>query len=127
MASTARFIQSNVTYIHTDDFIEDGPTVDTQYTPRGHLMQVVDAEDAEVNSSRQGGQAIGLIASIEDRYVSKSGTPTNHSTGGNGRDEWPLASHPAIAHITSFPTHNDYPLWRLRCKVTCVVSFVFYT
>ena len=85
-------------------------------------MQVVDAEE---NFGRQGGQA-RLIASLEERYVSKSGT-TNHSASGNGRGEWSLESHPTFDHIIHSPTKDDYPLWRLRCKVTLVVSVISHT
>lgn len=53
-----------------------------------------------------------LVNSLEERFASGNGT--THGTT--------LASHPAITasidNITCLPTEDDYPLWRVRCKVT---------
>jgi hypothetical protein len=65
--------------------------------------------------SNQGGLS-ELIASLEKRFTSGSGTTYE----GSHNDY--LANHPAIAasihSITCLPTKEDYPLWRVRCKVT---------
>jgi hypothetical protein len=99
---------------HTDDFIEDGPAVDTHYMPWRHS-----AADTVENSRRQVGR-IGLFASIEERYSSESG-PTHRIAEGKDNNELPLESNPTIAttitNITRMPAKDNYPLWQVRCKV----------
>ena len=85
-----------------EGFIEDNPTLDTQYTP-----QRPDVDE--------GGSSWGdLVASLEDRYAS-----TRRVAEGD-RNERPLEGHPIasfIEKIARLPTNDDYPLWRVRCKV----------
>jgi hypothetical protein len=58
-----------------------------------------------------------LVASLEKRYASDSGIAE-----GNHGHERPFDSHPlasVIDNITrQLPSSDDYPLWRIRCKVT---------
>ena len=100
----------------TDDFIEDEPTVDTNYM---HLA------DALEDSHRQLG-SVDLFASIEERYG--SGT-TPRVAGRNDSIERPLESHPIITtsltNIMRMPTKDDYPLWRVRCKVNLFVTISY--
>jgi len=84
-----------------EGFFEDNPTLNTQYTP-----QRPDVDE--------GGSSWGdLVASLEDRYSS-----TRRVAEGD-RNERPL--NPTVASsiekITRLPTNDDYPLWRVRCKV----------
>jgi hypothetical protein len=68
----------------------------------------------------QEGNWANLVASLEERYAS-DGTTTHHIAEGS-RDKRPLESHPefisSIENVTRLSTHNDYPLWGIRCKVT---------
>jgi hypothetical protein len=109
----------------SDNFIEDGSTIgDTQYTPWRHF-----ADTAE--TSNQLGGFVDFVASLEERYVSGSGT-ANYVAGENDRIERLLESHPAIAesidNIIRLPTIDDYPLWQVRCKVLITVPlFMSYS
>ena len=62
-----------------------------------------------------------LFASIEERYGSESET-TLRVAEGNDNNERPLESDPtlvtSLANVLSMPTKDDYPLWRIRCKVS---------
>lgn len=86
------------------------PTDETLYTPWRHF------EELDENSN-EGGWS-DLVASLEERFVSGSRT-TQNIADSNHRDEPP---DPIIAacidNITRLPTKDDYPLWRVRCKVT---------
>lgn len=95
-----------------DDFIEE-TTVDSQHTPWRHFEATDGTQD--------------FIAALEERVSSGKGTTERFAE--SNRKERPLESEPAITSsidiITRLPTHDDYPLWRVRCKVTLVgVSFV---
>jgi len=95
----------------SEGFIQDDPTIDTQYTPQRHSV------DVNVDEGRW----VDLVESLEERYSS-----THHVAQGD-RDERRLVSHPiagTIEQITRLPTNDDYPLWRVRCKVylTSVIS-----
>jgi hypothetical protein len=63
----------------------------------------------------KGGSSWGdLVASLEKRYTS-----ARRVAEGN-RNERPFEGHPiasSIDRITRLPTNDDYPLWRVRCKV----------
>ena len=106
MATMVRLLNSKSTVSLQqllEGFIEDNPTLDTQYTP----------QRPDVN---EGGSSWGnLVASLEDRYAS------THRVAEGDRNERPLESHPTIASsidkIIRLPTNDDYPLWRVRCKV----------
>ena len=67
-----------------------------------------------------------LVALLEKRYA-----PTLQRVAEGNRNGHPLESHPAIAgsidKITCLPTNDDYPLWRIRCKVFFISIFVRYT
>ena len=71
------------------------------------------------NSNREGNWVDMTIASLVERY----GPKPHEVIGGNTSElEQPLASHSdalasAIDRITRWPTIDDYPLWRVRCKV----------
>ena len=56
---------------------------------------------------------VDLVASLEKRYASR------HRVDEGDRNERPLDSTVAssIEKITRLPTNDDYPLWRVRCKV----------
>jgi hypothetical protein len=62
-----------------------------------------------------------LISSLEERFV--SGGERIHGTAEHRNDH--LAHQPAIAaaidSATRLPTEDDYPLWRIRCKVTAIL------
>jgi len=91
MATMVRLLNSKSTVSLQqllEGFIEDNPTLDTQYTP----------QRPDVN---EGGSSWGnLVASLEDRYAS-----THRVAEG------------FIEKIARLPTNDDYPLWRVRCKV----------
>jgi hypothetical protein len=57
-----------------------------------------------------------LLASLEKRYASDSGIAEGTHTR-----EQPLESHPIASSIDNIvrqlPRTDDYPLWRIRCKV----------
>jgi hypothetical protein len=61
-----------------------------------------------------------LISSLEERFA--SGGKRIHGTAEHRNDH--LARQPAIAaaidSATRLPTKEDYPLWRIRCKVTAL-------
>jgi ribosomal protein L24 len=86
-----------------EGFIQDDAPIDTQYPPQMHSTDVDE------------GGWIDLVASLEERYAS------THRVGEGDRNERPLESHSTIASsidkITRLPTNDDYPLWRVRCKV----------
>lgn len=85
-----------------------------QYTPWR------DFADVDENSN-QGGWS-DLVSSLEERFASGSEN-TNGTKEGHGSDHMDnyLARYPALAaaidNITCLPTQDDYPLWRVRCKV----------
>jgi hypothetical protein len=95
-----------------EGFFEDDAVVRT--IPAGVRL----SGDIDENSN-QGGWT-NLVASIEERYALGSG-PTHPIAEGNHR-EGHLDIEPAIVaavdNITRRPTDDDYPLWRVRCKVT---------
>jgi hypothetical protein len=66
------------------------------------------------NSNQRGWS--NLVSSLNERFA--SGSRTTHGTA-EGNDH--LANHPTIAasidNINRLPTEDDYPLWRVRCKV----------
>ena len=68
-------------------------------------------------SDREGGWR-DLVASLGERYASGSKT-VQHVVEDNCSNERPLdpALVSSIENITRLPTHDDYPFWRVRCKV----------
>jgi len=69
----------------------------------------------------------GFIAALEERYSShgRGITATERFAEGNPLD--PVVTS-CVDNITRLPTHDDYPLWRVRCKVILAgVSFVYVT
>jgi hypothetical protein len=90
-------------------FVQDDPIIDTQYDPQRHS---VEAED---------GGWVDLVVSLEKRYAS------THCVAEGDRNERPL--DPTIASFidknTRLPTNDDYPLWRVRCKVF-LTSILFW-
>jgi hypothetical protein len=60
-----------------------------------------------------------LVASLGERYASGS-KMIQGIVEDNCRNERPLdpALISSIKNITGLPTHDDYPFWRVRCKVT---------
>lgn len=87
-----------------------GPTAEDQYTSWRHL--------GDMDKNQNQGSLSDLIASLEERFV--SGKRTTHPAECNPPDERSL--HPVIDIVSRLPTNEDYPLWRVRCKVT---SFYF--
>jgi len=90
---------------HLAGIIEVNPVIDPHYVP----WRQVDKP-----SDREGGWR-DLVASLGERYASGSKT-RQHAV----EDERPLdpALVSSIENITRLPTHDDYPFWRVRCKVT---------
>jgi len=60
-----------------------------------------------------------LVASLGDRYASGSKT-VQGIVDDNCSNERPLDSAliSSIKNIIGLPTHDDYPFWRVPCKVT---------
>jgi hypothetical protein len=88
-------------------FLEDDTVVGT--IPAGVSL----SGDIDENSNREGWT--GLVASIKERYAPGSG-PTHRIAEGDLDIEPAIAA--AVHNITCQPTDDDYPLWRVRCKVT---------
>ena len=93
--------------LFTGEFIEDEPTVETpSYTPWRHFANM------DENSDEAGWG--DLVESLEKRYTTDS--------EGNHRHQRPFESHPIAPSIEDIirqmPTTDDYPLWRIRCKVS---------
>jgi hypothetical protein len=87
-------------------FIQDDPIIDTQDdAPQRHSTEVEDSG------------WVDLVASLEKRYAS------SHRVDEGDRNERPLDSTVAssIEKITRLPSNDDYPLWRVRCKVFSLV------
>ena len=88
-------------------------------------VQYTHWRDINENSNQLGWSH--LVSSLEERFSSGSGA-TNRDIHRNN----PLASNPAIVasidNISRLPTANDYPLWRVRCKVISffLVKYIFY-
>ena len=74
-------------------------------------------------SDQEGGWQ-DMIASLSERYASGSKTIQHvvedycKEVGGSNERHLDPALVSSIENITRFPTHNDYPFWRVRCKVT---------
>jgi len=68
---------------------------------------------------REGGWR-DLVASLGERYASGSKTIQHIIENNDGHERLPLdpALVSSIENITRLPTHDDYPFWRVRCKVT---------
>lgn len=85
-----------------EGFIQNDAPINTQYPPQMH-------------STHMDRGWIDLVASLEERYAS------THRVAKGDRNGRRLESHPTIASsidkITRLPTNDDYPLWRIRCKV----------
>ena len=66
-----------------------------------------------------------LVASLEKRYASDS-----QIAKGNNTHQQPFESHPIIPSIDNIirqlPSMDDYPLWRIRCKVTLQLHLSTY-
>jgi hypothetical protein len=77
--------------------------------------------------SNQGGWS-NLVSALEERFASEKGT-THGAAEGNIRGDQ-LARHLGnaafIENITRLPTGDDYPLWRVRCKVILLLKVVSY-
>jgi hypothetical protein len=91
------------------DFIEDEAILETQSTPWRHLTNT----DENLGEGGWG----DLLASLEKRYGSD-----NRIAEGAHRHERLIESHPIASSIDNIiwqlPRTDDYPLWRIRCKVT---------
>ena len=94
-----------------EGFIEDEPFIESD-TPQRRFAAMGE------NSNREGGWVDVTIASLMERYG-----PKHHEAiaGDTSELEQPLASNSAFAStidkIARWPTNDDYPLWRVRCKV----------
>jgi hypothetical protein len=100
---------SQLTQLHLlDGFIEDKLAINTHYS---HLRQMDRTLDREGNWH-------DLVDSLGERYA--SGSKTIQPLKDNCRNERPLDPSlvSSIENITRWPTHNDYPFWQVRCKVT---------
>lgn len=66
-----------------------------------------------------------LCSSLEERFASGRGGIQDQ--GVHSRDDLLANLDPAIAasidNITRLPTDDDYPLWRVRCKVPPIFYF----
>jgi hypothetical protein len=74
---------------------------------------------------------VDLVGLLEQRYASGTSGTTHSTAEGNHRNERSLESHPAIASaidsITRLPTNDEYPLWRVRCKVTLIDAILSHS
>ena len=107
--TSAQFSTVTVSLKQLLGFIQDNPIIDTQDdAPQRHSLEVEDSGWVE------------LVASLEKCYASR------HCVDEGDRNERPL--DPTIASsiekITRLPTNDDYPLWRVRCKVF-LTSIIF--
>jgi hypothetical protein len=71
-------------------------------------------------SDQEGGWQ-DMIASLSERYASGSKTIQHvvcKEVGGSNERHLDPALVFSIENIIRFPTHDDYPFWRVRCKVT---------
>jgi hypothetical protein len=104
-----------------DDLIDDEIPVDNQaeYTPWTSFA----GQDGNEGSWDD------FLASLERRFSSDS-RPARGTAAGPPTLENPLATHPAIAstmdNIYRLPRKDDYPLWRVRCKVILHRRFFVY-
>jgi hypothetical protein len=77
--------------------------------------------DLDENSNQGVSSWSNLVSSLEERFA--SGSEKIHGTAEHRNDH--LASHPVIAaaidSATRLPTEDDYPLWRIRCKVASIL------
>ena len=111
---SVRFIDPGaplLTQLHRDlidDIIDDELAINTHYAP---LRQM------DRTSDREGGWH-DLVASLAERYASGSKAIQPHIA--EDKNERPLdpSLFSTIENITRLPTHNRYPFWRVRCKVT---------
>jgi hypothetical protein len=85
-------------------FIDDEP-IKPHYVPLRQMDNTLDQDDRH-----------DLVASLAERYTSGSKTIPQE----NDRNERPLdpVLVSTIENITRLPTDDDYPFWRVRCKVT---------
>jgi hypothetical protein len=95
-----------------DNDNDSDDTIDAQYSPQGHFANTVEASNRESD----------LVALLEECYASGSNTSHSVVEDDDSRNERPLEFDPTIAasidNVTRLPTNNDYPLWRIRCKVS---------
>lgn len=103
-----------LTWCRSGDFIENELTLETQYTSWRHVANMDENSD-------EGGWG-DLVASIEKRYALDSGiAERNHNT---------FESHPIAPSIDNIiqqlPHVDDYPSWRIRCKVTLSTLILHY-
>jgi hypothetical protein len=99
---------------HLGGFVEDEPVLNPHYPPWRQVYKPLDREDGWQD----------LVASLGERYASGSKT-IPHIIEDNDSNERPLnpALVASIEKIIRLPTHDDYPFWRIRCKVTYWLVF----
>jgi hypothetical protein len=102
-------------YQFLEDFFEADTVFGTLNSP------VRRPPDIDENSRQEGWN--DLVASIEERHASRSGT-TNRTLEG---DHWEENLDPAILaviqNITRQPADDDYAMWQVRCKVIPLLFF----
>ena len=100
-----------------EGFFEANTVVGTLYSPARRR-----SPDIDENSRREGWN--DLVASIEERHASRSGT-TNRIPKG---DHWDENLDPTILaviqNITRQPAGDDYAMWQVRCKVIYYYSII---
>jgi hypothetical protein len=109
-----------------DGFIEDEHIDDAGNKPWKRFFD----ENVDSNSDRGW---TDLMSSLEERYGPRDDVPCVAEN--NYAITRPLGTHPGIStalnNISRSPTEADYPLWRIRCRVTldsgsfCVSNLFF--
>ncbi len=105
-----------------DEFIEyNSTTVDAQFTPWKHFFNT----DIDTNEDRGWSR---LIDSLNERYGPRDKSP--RIVGDSPAVRRPLDMHPGMTSVldnsSRSATVDDYPLWRVCCKVSLVVVLVVY-
>jgi hypothetical protein len=100
-----------------EDFIQDEPTIDTQFSPQRHF--------ADTHLDREG-DWLDLVESLEERYTVDS--EMAHRVVNDDRNKRPLDPTiiASIDKTTRLPGNDDYPLWRVRCKVFLIRVIFLY-